>query len=592
MPQTARHAFKVVAALTEPWILLCCTRRYQKSHDCHWNTLNTCILATPFQPLHWHSLDFTHWPFLTYMTVHNCLILTENGQHSPPRLEPWRRVWAWLAWPVYRARPTCRAWPTCRARPGWPLWASLWCLWWPGIHMFFDDFLISSLSGKTRKGVQIKAHHKVSRFKWSVFFSFCQWYFDLVKLSLQRYFVDRFCVQDSWLRDLYVKLWLGCLLGESFLFFFGWTKIYLKIGNSVGQICLNARPVHPADLWRRRCRGRSDWSDWATPAAAVRAVPAAPPWETPTRLLFHVVLHEILPYVACKWWQVFTKRWTWPACKVGMFEWLVQQFGWFKLRLIHWSHHKLRSIQKHPFPPRLFCCSAACIIRCSVWSYVSCLKMSETWGNCFGSLRSYVVSYWIVMSFCHRLNVFGEVRRMGKFPKFSKISPPGPHSSLPHRPSLPWRHLTTSPRRQGNVAEIRHGHRPESFLTSLWSQCSASASDQPLEVTEKCQLQHWLSQQLRHKFNNDQKNKCARISWNKMKLDEMCFYVFGAVPQRTFPDMKTGNFNSFASNVKSNLPLKSIEIHVTSIDKLVNWRGMHQKRARRTCHHHRPSPSC
>lgn len=72
----------------------------------------------------------------------------------------------------------------------------------------------------------------------------------------------------------------------------------------------------------------------------------------------------------------------------------------------------------------------------------------------------------------------------------------------------------------------------------------------------------------------------------------MCFYVFGAVPRRTFPDMKTGNFNSFASNVKSNLPLKSIEIHVTSIDKLVNWRGMHQKRARRTCHHHRPSPSC
>lgn len=65
---------------------------------------------------------------------------------------------------------------------------------------------------------------------------------------------------------------------------------------------------------------------------------------------------------------------------------------WFKLRLIHWSHHKLRSIQNHPFPPRLFCCSAACIIRCSVWSYVSCLKMSETWGNCFGSLRSYVVS--------------------------------------------------------------------------------------------------------------------------------------------------------------------------------------------------------
>lgn len=151
MPQTARHAFKVVAALTEPWILLCCTRRYQKSHDCHWNTLNTCILATPFQPLHWHSLDLTHSPFLTYMTVHNCLILTENGQHSPPRLEPWRRVWAWLAWPVYRARPTCRAWPTCRARSGWLLWASLWCLWWPGINMFFDDFLISSLSGQNKK---------------------------------------------------------------------------------------------------------------------------------------------------------------------------------------------------------------------------------------------------------------------------------------------------------------------------------------------------------------------------------------------------------------------------------------------------------
>ena len=43
------------------------------------------------------------------------------------------------------------------------------------------------------KGVQIKAHHEVSRFKWSVFFCFCLWYFDLVKLSLQRYFVDRSC---------------------------------------------------------------------------------------------------------------------------------------------------------------------------------------------------------------------------------------------------------------------------------------------------------------------------------------------------------------------------------------------------------------
>ena len=148
-----------------------------------------------------------------------------------------------------------------------------------------------------------------------------------------------------------------------------------------------------------------------------------------------------------------------------------------------------------------------------------------------------------------------------------------------------------------HVAEIRHyssrsHRRPESFLTSLWSQCSASASDRPLEVTEKCQLQHWWSQQLRHKFKMIKKSSVQEyheISWNKMKC---VFYVFGAVPQRTCPDMKTGNFNSFASNVKSNLPLKSIEIHVPSIDKLVNWRGMHQKRARRTCHHHRPSPSC
>lgn len=54
-------------------------------------------------------------------------------------------------------------------------------------------FWFPAFLAKTKKGVQIKAHHKVSRFKWSVFFCFCLWYFDLVKLSLQRFFVDRFC---------------------------------------------------------------------------------------------------------------------------------------------------------------------------------------------------------------------------------------------------------------------------------------------------------------------------------------------------------------------------------------------------------------
>lgn len=36
-------------------------------------------------------------------------------------------------------------------------------------------------------------------------------------------------VQDSWLGDLYVKLWLGCLLGESFLFFLDERKSIWKL---------------------------------------------------------------------------------------------------------------------------------------------------------------------------------------------------------------------------------------------------------------------------------------------------------------------------------------------------------------------------
>lgn len=220
------------------------------------------------------------------------------------------------------------------------------------------------------------------------------------------------------------------------------------------------------------------------------------------------------------------------------------------------------------------------------------LKMSETWGNCFGSLRSYAVSILdsdVILSSTQCVwrsqedgeipEIFQRSLHLGRIVAFLIVPVFRGGTSL-----SPW-HDDTNAIRHGRIVAKR-----------FWPACGRNVLrpllTSPWKSLKKCQLQHWWSQQLRHKFKMIKKSSVQEyheISWNKMKC---VFYVFGAVPQRTCPDMKTGNFNSFASNVKSNLPLKSIEIHVPSIDKLVNWRGMHQKRARRTCHHHRPSPSC